>query len=951
MLLLMLQTSVVAQERTASGLTLQFLKSQTSGSVDEVASNVLKVVNRTGRTSVFKIEIATPPNWSRVRAEDRVYNVANNDSLFIPIRVVPEKSATGNVNYFINATALTTNGIPLASTPWSMQVVKVSRWFASIVKSEVFFPADKKEAQFQVNLKNNGNSAEDVMILFNPDVKVKILDMQGNPFADNSLPLKLPVDIDTTLTFTAQLDEEAKKENFFTAGAIDSEQTDQSEYKVNIQVKDVAGNRASWGGRVDFKKLNQEHKFKTAYGSSTIPINLEFNTYNVLSQFTNFSLDLSGEADLGEDRFLRYYYQTIISSNSLAGTQFLGSYRFAEYRTPKYSVSAGDIGQNMEMLLNGTGVKGSYYFDKVGVSAIYVTRPQNGNVQNNLNSMGASVRYRVFQGLNATAELVNQDDQFNQVNRNLATLRANYRLPNQSIVDVKVGYSTELHEGASGTFSVPGFGATARYTGRIQGVSLSAQGRYNSPNYSSQFRGSVDFNTNARYNLGETTYVGLRVNMNSRNPEIYSKGILFPRREFVRNTFEGQYGWATENGNFMVYPRYTYEEVLDLRTSTTGMGLSFSTNKSSDARLFTRFFSGFTKALDYNMKPYLVSRWENTLRYKNLNVSARYYYGPFNVLDNLRVVEDGINPQSLFLSAFAQLNFTKARISVRPMFTMAYESVLARWRANMAPQVTYFSKSGLEFNMTVEYFSIKQGESPLANVSEFGTQAFNPFSQSNAFLRFGIKKQFNLKKPGKKAHDLEVVVFKDLNGNNLRDQGEEFERNVIVRVNGQALMTNQDGVVYFRNLPEGKYFVETELLTNSEGWFKSKGVEVDVNSSQAVYIPLKRGVQIMGNIILQKAQYSALGEGGMKLNGIRVTATDATGESYSTLTDLQGSFRLYVPFGQYTIKVNEQAVDSQFEFAQSSYTLDINNLGGNYQLAFYLIEKRRQLNIKRFDNN
>jgi len=285
------------------------------------------------------------------------------------------------------------------------------------------------------------------------------------------------------------------------------------------------------------------------------------------------------------------------------------------------------------------------------------------------------------------------------------------------------------------------------------------------------------------------------------------------------------------------------------------------------------------------------------------------------------------------------------------MFTMAYESVLARWRANMAPQVTYFSKSGLEFNMTVEYFSIKQGESPLANVSEFGTQAFNPFSQSNAFLRFGIKKQFNLKKPGKKAHDLEVVVFKDLNGNNLRDQGEEFERNVIVRVNGQALMTNQDGVVYFRNLPEGKYFVETELLTNSEGWFKSKGVEVDVNSSQAVYIPLKRGVQIMGNIILQKAQYSALGEGGMKLNGIRVTATDATGESYSTLTDLQGSFRLYVPFGQYTIKVNEQAVDSQFEFAQSSYTLDINNLGGNYQLAFYLIEKRRQLNIKRFDNN
>ncbi|WP_420388076.1 hypothetical protein [Roseivirga sp.] len=948
---MMLAFQANAQQGSASGLTLQFLKSQTSGSVDEVASNVLKVVNRTGRTSVFKVEIATPPNWSRVRADDKMYNVANNDSLFIPIRVVPDKSATGNVNYFINATALTGNGIPLASTPWSMQVVKVSRWYASIVDSEIYFPADKKEAQFQIKLRNDGNSAEDVMILFNPDVKVKILDMQGNPFSDNSLPMKLPVDIDTTLTFTAQLDEEAKKENFFTAGAIDQEETDASEYNVNIQVKDVAGQRASWGGRVDFKKLNQEHKFKSNYGESTIPINVEFNTYNVLSQFTNFSLDLSGEADLGEDRFLRYYYQTIISSNSIAGTQFLGSYRFAEYRTNQYSISAGDIGQNMELLLNGTGVKGSYYFDKVGVSGIYVTRPQNGNLNNNLNSIGASVRYQVMQGLNATAELVNQDDQFNQVSRNLATVRANYRLPNQSILDVKMGYSMENHEPTTGdAFTTPGYGVTARYTGRIQGVSISAQGRYNSPNYSSQFRGSSDFNTNARYNLTDSKYVGVRVNMNSRNPEIYSKGVLFPRRQFTRNSFEGQFGWTSENGNFVLYPRYQYDEVLELRTATTGMGLSFATNKSQDAKIYTRFFTGFTKALDYENKPYMVARWENSIRYKNLNVSARYYYGPFNVLDNLRVVEDGINPQSLFLSAFAQLNFTKARVSIRPMFTMGYESVLARWRANIAPQITYFSKNGLEFKMAIEYFSIKQGESPLANVSEFGTQAFNPFSQSNAFLRFGLKKQFNIKKPGKKAHDLEVVVFKDLNGNNLRDQGEEFEKNVIVKVNGEALMTNDDGIVYFRNLPEGSYVIENELLSNAEGWFKSKGIEVDIKSDQAVYVPLKRGVQITGNIILQKAQYSSLGDGNMKLDGIRVTATDNNGESFTSLTDLSGQFRLYVPFGSYTIRVNEQAIDSQFEFAQSSYTLDVNNQGGNYQLAFYLIEKRRQLNIKRFDN-
>ena len=118
-----------------------------------------------------------------------------------------------------------------------------------------------------------------------------------------------------------------------------------------------------------------------------------------------------------------------------------------------------------------------------------------------------------------------------------------------------------------------------------------------------------------------------------------------------------------------------------------------------------------------------------------------------------------------------------------------------------------------------------------------------------------------------------------------------------------------------------------------------------------MYIPLKRGSQINGSVILQKAQFSALGENSMDLSGIRVTAVDNMGNSYSGLTSQSGQFRLYVPFGNYTVSVNESAVDSQFQLAQKSYKLEINNVGANYQLAFYLIEKRRKVNIKKFDNN
>lgn len=940
-----------AQNFSASGITIEFVRPQSEGSVSEVASNVLKVINKSGRRSVFSLEVSTPAQWLPVGASNKMYNVANNDSLFIPVRVIPDKAAKGNVNYFINATAITAGGVPLASAPWSMKIVKVSNWFASLIENEVYFPSDQDIAEFKVRVGNQGNSAEQVVVLFTPDSKVSVLDANGNPFADNSFNLSLPVGLDSTFTFQAVLGKKEEKKNFFTADPIDQETQGQTSFKVHVQVKDAAGDSRSWGGRIDLNKLGTEKKFESNLGSSSIPLKVEFNTFNVLSQFTNFSLDLSGETDLGNDRHARYYYQTIISSNGVAGTQFLGAYRFGEFRTKNYTVAAGDIGANMELLLNGVGVKGQYRFDKVDVSAIFAHRPQAGNVQNNLNSLGASARYKSGERWNAEVQLVNQGDEFNQVSRNLLTVGGDYRFPNNSTARIQLGYSAENHDTDRGVFTKPGLGLKANYTGKIKGVSVSSQLRYNTANFSSQFRGTKGFNTNARYNLNDKYYVGLRLNMNTRDADIYSKGFLFPRRFFKQNTYEAQLGWNSPSGNFILFPRFQEDEVLDVRTTTTGMGLSFSTNRNADFRIFSRFFSGFTKALDYEVKPYLVYRWENTLRWKNLNMSARYYFGPFNVLDNLRVVEDGLNPQSVFISVFSQLNFTKARVSVRPMITIAYESVLARWRANVAPRFSYFSASGLEFNMTLEHFNINQGDSPLGAVSENGIQAFRPFRQSNTFLRFGIIKHFNIKKPGNKVHDMEVVVFRDTNGNNKLDQGENLQKNVLVAVNGEYLMTDNRGKVKFKNLERREYLVRTEMLSNEEGWFKGKTLTIDLDNDRTVYLPLKKGVQIDGSIILQKAQFSALGEGGLRLSNIRITATDENGESYSGLTDGNGNFQLYVPYGKYVIKANEKAVDEQFQFAQSSYTVEVDNTGGNYQLTFYLIEKRRELNIRKFDNN
>ncbi len=937
--------STKAQENNvaATGFTLEFLKENTQGSVNQVASNVVKAVNNSGRTVVFNLELAGPAGWNSLIDPQKVYNVRNGDSLFIPTRIVPPKDALGNVNYFVNASAYTTAGVQLASAPWSMELKRVARWFADIVKKQVFFPSDGDSTTFELNLKNEGNSAETVTVLLAPDSKVTVSDRFGNPFPENTFSARLPVDADTTITILASLSDGKEKQGFFDNKPFVQKSTIEDLYKVVVGVKDNYGDR-SWSGRVDIRKLKDSKQFDSEEGTSTIPLNVEFNSYNILSQFTNFSLDLNGDADLGRDRNLRYYFQTIISTSAFTGTQFQGSYRFAQYTTPKLQIAAGDVGQNMEVLINGTGLRGFYTLGKFRVGAVAVTRQQNANLQNNLTSYGTQVEYSHGNGLQLKFQGVYRKDEFNEINGTLGTLRADYRFPGNHIVRFSAGFSNESHVTAN-PFNTTGFGFNARYSGTVKGITVSSQFRYNSVNFLSQYRGVTSVNANFRYPLGGDRNVALRINMNTRNPEIYSKGFLFPILKYKRNTFEARYGWKTEAGSIVVYPKLFDDEVLGLRTLTYGAGITFSTNNKSDLRYFTRFFTGAVKAPEYDVKAYLVTRWENSLRYKNLNITARYYYGPFNVLDNLRVLEDGITPQSIFLSGYATLNFRKAKISVRPLVNLGYESLLARWRMNFTPVATYYSNKGFEFNLSVEMTSLNQGESPL-NLG-FGDSAFNTFSQTNFFLKMGVKKRFNIPKPGNKNFDLEVVVFKDMNGNNVRDKGEEFVSNVLIRVNGETLMTNSEGSTFFKNLVTEKYNVSTRLLTDENGWFKGGDVSVVLDKDKTVFIPLKRGAQIGGKITLQRAQFSAVGEGGMDLSRIRVTVQDFSGNSYESLTDRNGEFRLFVPFGKYTIKVNQNAVDQQFEFAQPSYTMDINSSEMKYDVTFYLIEKRRRLNINR----
>lgn len=949
--------STIADAQTNAlnnGFTLDFVKSDGLASVDDVVTNVVKAVNRTARPVRFNLDLASPQGWKVINNLTKLYTVRAGDSLFIPVRMIPSKESAGNVNYFISATAYSEFGNALASTPWSVSVKKITKWNILVEERQVYFTNDSDSTDIHIRMTNEGNSVEKLRVSFFPDQRLRVLDPDWKPVQDNALYMELPVGADTSFVMHVKIADDLTKGYFFTDRPDDDQdKLDSKKYRLQIQAASTDDKSRAKGRRVNFTKLTSQTRFDSGFGSTVIPLTVELRSFNVLSEFTNFSLDFRGSTDLGRNRYLQYSYQSIITSSVAGGTRFSTANRFLQYTTPNYSVALGNIGENMGVFISGVGGKASVKYKKFEVGAIHARNASRGGIlaPNDLTFYAGRLKYEAKKGSDIELQYINQIDNFSSVDGDVIRLQANHRISKRHRIGLVAGYSIQNDSfNPDSLFRYSGFGGELRYAGGFKKLNVSLNGAYYSELFLAQNSGRKQVAMNLRYPLGKGRSVSFRGGMSVINPVRIRRGRTFNSELNRRDSYELRYEWRANGATMQVSPRHIYDELLGLRVSTTGMGVGFSKTRGKSFRLFSRFFAGVSQALDFDISAYPVAKWENRLRYKNLNLMARYNYGPASITENFRVINDRITPQSLFLSAYASLYFRKQRFLLRPRLNSRYESVFARWRTNVSNEFLYYANSGYVFTIGTELLRINQGESPLADrTTQNGFDgALQEFQQSNFFLRIGVKKQFGFKRPGGKSYDVKVIVFKDADGNGVQGKGEELVENVLIKINDKAVITNSAGQAEFKDLIYGQYLMESDVLGDTEGWFKSDDNNIFVEKSKTVYIPLTRGVQIAGNVLAQKATYSRF-VNEVNLSGIRITAIGKDGKVYSGLTDRSGKFRMFVPFGQYVIKASGATIDDQFQFAQDTYELGIDNADSNYQLTYYLIEKRRKLNIKKFN--
>jgi len=238
------------------------------------------------------------------------------------------------------------------------------------------------------------------------------------------------------------------------------------------------------------------------------------------------------------------------------------------------------------------------------------------------------------------------------------------------------------------------------------------------------------------------------------------------------------------------------------------------------------------------------------------------------------------------------------------------------------------------------------------------------YTYSGTYFEFRVAKDLVLNQPRYQYHDLEVVFFKDLNGNRVKDKDEPGLRDVLLNIrqdelsllsndktisNGGFFMTidllsDLNGKVSYSHVPNGFYTIEYFPIAEIKGAYASEQTKQDVylGEDKTLYIPFVENNKIFGKVILNRSKLSNLGQ--IDPSNVKVTAEDSYGKKYSTLTGVNGEFIIYVPkIDNYKVKINNIFYEN-FELEQNNYKIQLNGYR-QFEVNYVFNEKKRKINF------
>ncbi|GAA4308720.1 hypothetical protein [Compostibacter hankyongensis] len=649
-----------------------------------------------------------------------------------------------------------------------------------------------------------------------------------------------------------------------------------------------------------------------------------------------YQLQGNGHVSLRDSKSLDYhlnldYYDRL---NALEGYD-----TWVAFTGKHWGVKAGNIYDNLDYPLYGRGIKASLMpsgksgFDLYYLEDDYMLFSQLYKPPDRPATWAASYRYRPASQTEARLSVIRGPSPGTGELASLVNGQADIRLKGKQHLQLEAGYSRE--GGNKGTKARPGYGGGFTYASNSPRWDIRLNNYFSSPYYSGLRRGAVQLDDQLGYRLSSGSSFFLRYNRLHNRPAYITDTLNGFSAGNYNNITAYEAGWSQRISPRLSLTAKPYLLEQDMQPSLLFPETDSLPHLRSDALRMAA-------DLQYDLQPhhfrlsadYGSVKSDNPLlkhsRYSSLKVEADYYCriwglnatvqtAPYYLAEEVYVRDGSYRAYSF--GPNIRFRALKNKLDVSFSDYLNYNAYLADWNN------TFNGSAGFRLGRTWQLKG--QVFHTFYNLQGYG---------SNLQTRIGVEKQFMQDNaPGLKK--LELTFFADKNVNGRQDPGENTLPGIIAEVAGATAISNKKGKISYANLREG---LQSVRLVNGSDWYLMKPLSVALSRNRKIAVPLVRSGRLDGHIVIRRQQY--LEDAAVNPEGIRITATDDLNHTFSTLTDANGAFSLFLPLNHYVIRPETEGLPFSGAPARALQVRKDNNP----DLVFELTDKSREVEVKRF---
>ena len=928
----------------------------------QIVSNVLKIVNHDNTSLNFSVDAIFPGGWKRIGSKNKIHIAKPKDTVFVPIIILPTKLVNGNTEIIVNTFIIDEDGQQIGNNFFTLTTTKKVAWSIDIKNNTNFyFKNDENTKDFNFSINNNGNYNQDIFVSYTIPRKDLILtDTLLKPLIEPNktftlLPgeqkeIKLKI---ITKSINERNENRISINNFL---PLTNTQRITRTLIVNTSEPKIRKTDLQRKTKINFIKLPNEIE-ANSFGYPNLPLIVDLTAQNILDNRSFLSLNLQGFKQLNSEASLVYFTQLNYSNSFFTNNVFKNAPWYVGYFDDKKSIEIGQVnGDLIGASSSGKGIKLGYQFnEKHSAGGFYVNSNGFFSSENSIVSYGGWYKFKYNESIRLRASAGRSSNNFTERVNNSIILQPSVNFLNSHSISFISGFNNlqfkvnDISQSTNGYLIGTNYSSTAFKKKLRSNINV----RYNDKYFSNGSSERINISQRFNYQLSKdwiaiATNNYQKSNIFNRNTDtfLYTQENFFSNVSFSKKTLKGSY----QPGAFFEYRNFPNNSFI-LRGLNFRYSL-YNFEKNLLTSIFTR--AGYAKPKNIiDSEEYFSLEMSGLFRYQTWSLTGRYNLGTFSSISSQQNQNNFSTPQSLRLSIQNQYLFPSKQFVLESNLIYSYNNIFKNHSLGIFPQLFYFSNSGWRFGLSANYMFTSSDFSSVYDTTDIGQNqnqaSIGPTVNSNLNLNFSLRKEFGVPIPftNKTAASAKFVSFLDINGNNIKDKDEVSIQNVVVKLNKHEVITNFDGEASIKNVQQGKYKLEILPLEELNGWFSNTKDSIFINEDGINYIPFVRGIKVYGDIIIDRQKIAVTDDKKLDLSRIKISAIKGD-KIYNTLTNKNGRFEFYLPFGSYTVTMDEIILSDRFRVTRNNLPIKLRNEQDGVYVSFYIIEKRRKVIFKDF---